>query len=88
MFSPSSCHFISFRPISSSTPCSPGRVRNMSLLHSVKTGSGANTTSYPVGTGRYFLGVKGSDRESDNSLPSTVEVKYGGVILPRPHMSS
>jgi hypothetical protein len=33
-------------------------VRNLSLLHSVQNGSGANQNSYPEGVGSSFLGVK------------------------------
>jgi hypothetical protein len=35
---------------------SPGRVK--SFLHVVQTGSGAHKASYPMGTVRYFPGVK------------------------------
>jgi hypothetical protein len=34
---------------------STGRVKNVSLLHIVETGSGAHTASYPMGTGGSFL---------------------------------
>jgi hypothetical protein len=37
-----------------------------SLLHIVETGSGVHTTSYPVGTGGLFPGVKRPRREADH----------------------
>jgi hypothetical protein len=38
--------------------------------------------------GALSLRVKRPGREADNSLPSSAEVKNGGVIPPLPHMSS
>jgi hypothetical protein len=35
---------------------SPGRFKN--YLHVIQTGSGANTASYPIGTGGFLLGGK------------------------------
>jgi hypothetical protein len=43
--------------------------------HRVQNGPGADPASYPVGTRGSFLGVKRPGRESDNSPPSSAEVK-------------
>jgi hypothetical protein len=48
---------------------------NFSLRHHVQTGSGAHSASYPMGTGDLSLGIKGLERETDNSLPSGAKVK-------------
>jgi hypothetical protein len=40
---------------------------DFSLLHGVRTGSGAHPASYPMGTGDNFSGVKETERVSDNS---------------------
>jgi hypothetical protein len=53
--------------------------QDFSLLHSVRTGSGAYAASYPTGTG-----VKRQGREADHSPPSSAEVKNGGAIPPIP----
>jgi hypothetical protein len=45
------------------------------LRHHVQTGSGANPTSYPVGTGALSLRLKRPGREADHSPPYTAEVK-------------
>jgi hypothetical protein len=62
--------------------------RDVYLLHSVQTSSGAYPSSYPMGTGAFFMGVKRSRHEADHSPPPSVEVKNGGVIPLLPHMSS
>jgi hypothetical protein len=62
-------------------------IQNFSPLHSVQTGSGTHLVSYPVGTGALDPGVKRQGREADNSPPSSVEVKTGGVEPPLLHVS-
>jgi hypothetical protein len=61
-------------------------VQNLSLLHSVWTGFGAHLAYYPMGAGDYFLGrgVKRQGRGSDQSPPSSAEVKNSRVIPPLP----
>jgi hypothetical protein len=54
---------------------SPGRVKKFSLLHTVQTGSGVHPTSYKIGTGGSYLGVKRQGREADHSPPTSAEVK-------------
>jgi hypothetical protein len=66
----------------------PTGPRECSLLHSVKTGSGAHLASYPLGTGGYFSGNKTAGACSWPLTPSSAQVKNGGSILPLPHMSS
>jgi hypothetical protein len=46
-----------------------------SLLHIVQTGSGVHPTSYKMGTGGSFPGVKQQGREADHSPPTSAEVK-------------
>jgi hypothetical protein len=58
------------------------------LLHSIQTGSEANTFSYPMGTRGSFLGAKRPGREVDHSPPFNSEVKNGGATPPLPHMCS
>jgi hypothetical protein len=41
----------------------------------VQTGSGAHPTSYEIGTGGCFSGVKWPEREDDRLPPTTTEVK-------------
>jgi hypothetical protein len=36
----------------------PGRASDFSLLHSVQAGCRAHPASYPMGTGRYFDGLR------------------------------
>jgi hypothetical protein len=53
----------------------PAGTGNLSLLHSVQTGSVAHLPSSPMGMGgALYPGVK-RGRESDHSLPSRSEVK-------------
>jgi hypothetical protein len=54
---------------------SPAGAGNVSLYHSVQTGSGTHQASYPMGTRALFLGVKRSGREADHSPSSSAEVK-------------
>jgi hypothetical protein len=58
--------------------------RDVSFLHSVQTGTGAQPVSYPMCT----RGIKRSEREYDRALPSSAEVKNGGAIPPLPDISS
>jgi hypothetical protein len=51
-----------------------GRGIDLSLLHSVKTYSGAQPTSYPMSTG-LFPGVKRPGREIDHSPQCSAQVK-------------
>jgi hypothetical protein len=44
-------------------------------LHIVQTGSRVHSTSYPMGTGVSFPGVKRQEREADHSHPTSAEVK-------------
>jgi hypothetical protein len=53
----------------------PAGAGNFSLHHRVQNDSGAHPASYPMGTGALSLGVKWPGRESDNSPPSSAEVK-------------
>jgi len=50
----------------------PGRDRNFSFYHLVKTGTGVEPPSYLMGIGA--LGVKRPMSEADHSSPSSVEV--------------
>jgi hypothetical protein len=58
------------------------------LLHVVQTGSGVHPTSYPMGTGDYFSGVKLLGREADYLPPVSAEVKRICSIHPLPHTPS
>jgi hypothetical protein len=49
--------------------------QEFSLLQIVKTGTGANPTSYPMGTGALSPRVKRPGREADYSFPASAEVK-------------
>jgi hypothetical protein len=54
-----------------------------SLLHGVRTGSGAHPAYYPMGTGGgggLFPEIKRHRSETDHSLPSSAEVKNVGAI--------
>jgi hypothetical protein len=51
-------------------------------------GSGAHPASYTMDNAGFFPGVKRPGSESDNSPPSSAEVKNDGAIPPLPHMSS
>jgi hypothetical protein len=65
---------------------SPGRVKN--FLHVVQTGSGVHPTSYPMGTGVSFPGIKRPGREVDHLAPVSAEVRNGGSVHPVPHTPS
>jgi hypothetical protein len=66
----------------------PGRTKDVSLLHSVQTRSGAHQASYPVSTGALSPEEERPGREVDHSPPSSVEIKNDGAIPPLPHASS
>jgi hypothetical protein len=51
-------------------------------LHKVQTGSGAHPASYLIGNGALTPEVKWHGPEADHSLPSSTEVKKGGVTIP------
>jgi hypothetical protein len=46
----------------------PSRVRDSSVLHSVETGCGTHSASYPKGTGGCFLGEGSSTKLSLTSM--------------------
>jgi hypothetical protein len=51
------------------------------LLHIVQTGSGVHPTSYKMGTGGSFPGVKRQGREADHSPLTSAEVKKMWISL-------
>jgi hypothetical protein len=53
----------------------------------LQIGSSIHPALYPMGTGGDSLGVKRPKRESDNSPPSSTEVKNGGAIPPLLYIS-
>jgi hypothetical protein len=55
-------------------------VKDLSLLHSVQTGSGARLASYPIDTGGSFPGLKLPGREADYSPANSAEAMNGGAI--------
>jgi hypothetical protein len=59
-----------------------------SLLHKVQTGTQAYPTSYPMGTGSSFPGVKEHGREAGHSIASSNEVKNDRAITSHPYLSS
>jgi hypothetical protein len=62
---------------------SPGRVKN--FLQVVQIGSGVHRTSYPMGTGGSFSGLKRPGREADHSPPANAEVKKMWISPVRLH---
>jgi hypothetical protein len=66
----------------------PAGAWDFSLLHSVQTWPAAHLSSYPISTWVISSGVKRQVCETDNSSPTSAEVKNGGGITPLPHMSS
>ncbi|PNF33386.1 hypothetical protein B7P43_G04172 [Cryptotermes secundus] len=54
------------------------------LLHVVQTGSGAHSTSHPIGTGGSFPGVKRPERGADHSPATSAEVKKWGIYTSIP----
>jgi hypothetical protein len=61
----------------------PARVRDFSLNHRVRTGSGAHPALYPMSTGDAF-----TEGKADHSPPFSAEVKNGGTTPPLPHASA
>jgi hypothetical protein len=68
----------------------PAEATDFSLLHSVKTDSGANPASSRMGTGDWFPEgvVKRPQCEANNWPPSSAEVKNVGAIHSPFHTSS
>jgi hypothetical protein len=58
--------------------------KKFSFLHIVQTGSGVHPTSYKIGTGGSFPGVKRQGREADHSLPTSAEVKKMWIYTSTP----
>jgi hypothetical protein len=58
--------------------------QELSLLHVVQTGSGVHPTSYPMGMGALFPGVKRPGREADRSPPASAEVKNTWIYTSTP----
>jgi hypothetical protein len=54
-------------------------IQGFSPLHVIQTSSGAHATSYPMGTGGFFLGVKQLGHEADHSLPSSAKAKNKSI---------
>jgi hypothetical protein len=50
------------------------------LLHTIQTGSGTHTDSYPMQTGGFFSGIKRTGRETDYSPPTSTDVKKGETL--------
>lgn len=61
--------------------------KDISLLHSFQTDSGAHRASYPVATGLLSPGIKWQGREIEHSSPSSDELKNGGALPPLPRTS-
>jgi hypothetical protein len=61
---------------------------NFSLHHLVQTGSGANPSFYPVGTGSSLPGIRRPGNEADHSPPSSAEVKnaWSYTSIPPVHL--
>jgi hypothetical protein len=57
--------------------------QEFSFLHVVQTGSGIHPTSYPMGTGGSFPGVKRPGREADHS-PTNAQVKKMWIYTSTP----
>jgi hypothetical protein len=64
----------------------PAKVRDLSLLHSVQTGSEPKKMHIQCVPGPFAAGVKRPWREADHPLPSSTEVKDGGTITPPPYV--
>jgi hypothetical protein len=56
----------------------------MLLLHVVQIGSGVHPTSYTMGTGSSFPGVKRPGREADHSPPTSAEVNKMWIYTSTP----
>jgi hypothetical protein len=59
-------------------------VKNFYVLHVVQIGSGAQSASYPMGTGSSSPGIKQSGREADHSPPTSAEVKKMWIYISIP----
>jgi hypothetical protein len=67
----------------------PVQERDVSVIHVVQTGSGAEPASCLMGTGgNHLVGITRLGHEADHSPPSSAEVKNGGAIRPLPYTSS
>jgi hypothetical protein len=53
----------------------PTRARYVSLIHNIRTGSGANTAFYPMRTSGSFRGLKRPKGEGGHSPISRAEIK-------------
>jgi hypothetical protein len=58
------------------------RKRDVSLLHSVQSGSGVHPVSSPVVPGEFSLEVKWPEACGCHPLQTSAEVKNGGVVPP------
>jgi hypothetical protein len=67
--------------------CGTGE-RNVSLLHSIQTDSGAHLASLPMGTGGDVWEVKRRGREIHYSSEFNAEVKNGELYQHFPNISS
>jgi hypothetical protein len=56
----------------------------ISLLHTVQTGSWAHPASYQMGIGALSPGVKGEGREADHSHPTSAEAKKTHICTSTP----
>jgi hypothetical protein len=54
--------------------------------HSVQTGFGAHSASYPMGTASSFPEINRPGPQADHSPPSNADVKNGGATPPLPHV--
>jgi hypothetical protein len=60
----------------------------LSLLHNFQSDSRAHTTSYSLGMGDNFPGIKRQGREADHSHLPSAEVKNGEITPPLLRMPS
>jgi hypothetical protein len=58
--------------------------KKFSLLHIVQTGSEVHPTSYKMGSGGSFPGVKRQGREADHSPSTSAEVKKMDLYIHSP----
>jgi hypothetical protein len=63
--------------------CIPNRFIYISYFY-VQTGSGVHPSSYTMGTGSSFPGVKRPEREADHSPPTSAEVKKMWIYTTTP----
>jgi hypothetical protein len=66
----------------------PSRARDVSLLHSIQTGSRSNQLPIKLILGALSTGTKQPRGEANHSLLFTAQVKNDGAIPPLPHTSS